>query len=221
MAGASLAERPVVLFDFDGTVVDTGPAVLRVARETLWSAGYTDEQIPDLTPIIGPPIEMGFMMTMGVSREEADRLVARYREIFAETVHPGDYPPPEGMVELLRDLTSAGRRLAVATSRLERSCLEMLRGIDLDVFEVVCGRVYGVRETKADSIRGALAGLHARPEDAVMVGDRFNDVEGAHEVGLPCVGIYSGAAAPGEHERAGAEAICHSVEELRAILLPR
>lgn len=214
-----LSKRPVVLFDFDGTVVNTGPAVLRVARQTLHEAGFDDAEIPDLTPIIGPPIEQGFIITMGVDRLQADRLVERYREIFNETVRPGDYPPLPGMVELLEDLKASGRRLAVATSRLETSCNTMLRGIGLDVFEVVCGRVHGVRETKADSIRGALAGLGASPAEAVMVGDRHNDVDGAHEVGLPCVGLYSGAASPGEHERAGAECVCHSVQELRGVLL--
>lgn len=47
-----------------------------------------------------------------------------------------------------------------------------------------------------------------------MIGDRFNDVEGAHAMGVPCIGIYSGAAAPGEHEAAGADAVVHSVAEL-------
>ena len=57
-----------------------------------------------------------------------------------------------------------------------------------------------------------ILGVHS--EDAVMIGDRFNDVEGAHAMGVPCIGIYSGAAAPGEHEAAGADAVVHSVAEL-------
>ena len=60
----------------------------------------------------------------------------------------------------------------------------------------------------------ALAALGATADDAVMIGDRFNDVEGAHAMGVPCIGIYSGAATPGEHEAAGADAVVHSVAEL-------
>ena len=71
-----------------------------------------------------------------------------------------------------------------------------------------------LREAKADSVRDALAALGATADDAVMIGDRFNDVEGAHAMGVPCIGIYSGAAAPGEHEAAGADAVVHSVAEL-------
>lgn len=75
------------------------------------------------------------------------------------------------------------------------------------------------RETKADSVRDALAALGATADDAVMIGDRFNDVEGAHAMGVPCIGIYSGAAAPGEHEAAGADAVVHSVAELAKLFL--
>ena len=47
-----------------------------------------------------------------------------------------------------------------------------------------------------------------------MIGDRFNDVEGAHAMGVPCSASISGAAAPGEHEAAGADAVVHSAAEL-------
>ena len=66
-----------------------------------------------------------------------------------------------------------------------------------------------VRHAAAD-----IPALGATADDAVMIGDRFNDVEGAHAMGVPCIGIYSGAAAPGEHEAAGADAVVHSAAEL-------
>lgn len=72
---------------------------------------------------------------------------------------------------------------------------------------------------QGDSVRDALAALGATAGDAVMIGDRFNDVEGAHAMGVPCIGIYSGAAAPGEHEAAGADAVVHSVAELAKLSL--
>ena len=68
--------------------------------------------------------------------------------------------------------------------------------------------------TEGRSFSRALAALGATADEAVMIGDRFNDMEGAHAMGVPCIGIYSGAAAPGEHEAAGADAVVHSVAEL-------
>ena len=59
-----------------------------------------------------------------------------------------------------------------------------------------------------------MAQLGAAIDDSVMVGDRFHDVYGAHERGIPCIGIYTGAADEGEHERAGADFVAHDVAEL-------
>ena len=121
----------------------------------------------------------------------------------------------DGVPELLDGLAARGKRMAVATSRMEAKCIDMVRELGLSQFEAVVGmNPPQGRETKADSVRDALAELGMTACDAVMIGDRFNDVEGAHAMGVPCIGIYSGAAAPGEHEAAGADAVVHSVAEL-------
>lgn len=68
----------------------------------------------------------------------------------------------------------------------------MVGELGLSQFEAVVGmNPPQGRETKADSVRDALAELGATAGDAVMIGDRFNDVEGAHAMGVPCIGIYS------------------------------
>lgn len=213
-----LRDRPVVIFDFDGTVVDTQSAILSTAARTLVEHGYPEPAAADLLPIVGPPLEEGFMLVAGVEYEEACELMAAYRAIFEATVKPADCPPLPGMRELLDGLKASGRRLAVATSRMEETAKVMARAQGLDQFSAIRGRVPGLRSTKAESIAAALEALGAHAEDALMVGDRRHDVEGAAELGMPCIGIYGGAAAPGEHERAGAAAIAHGTAELAALL---
>jgi phosphoglycolate phosphatase len=60
--------------------------------------------------------------------------------------------------------------------------------------------------------------LGAVPEDAVMVGDRRHDVQGARENGLPCIGAGWGYGQPGELVRAGAVTVCATVAELGTTL---
>ena len=211
--------RPVVLFDFDGTVVDTQPAILRVAMRVIERHGLPVPTVEQMLPMVGPPLEEGFMLVAGVGREEATVLAAEYRELFEEMVTPPDYPVFPGMRELLDALVADGRRLAVATSRMEDTARKMVAGQGLDQFAAVCGRVPGVRYHKSESIAAALEALGASAEDAVMVGDRKNDVEGAAALGIPCIGIYNGAAEPGEHEAAGAVATVRSAAELQRLLL--
>lgn len=209
--------RPVVLFDFDGTVADTGRAVMTSTRRTLAARGFSEAQMGDLRRMIGPPLSQSFRDFYGFSPGESEVVADEYRAFFEE-LGPEDYPVFKGIPELLDGLAAQGRRLAVATSRLEGKCRSMVAELGLGQFEAVVGmNPPEGRRTKADSVRDALAALGVTADEAVMVGDRFNDVEGAHACGVPCIGIYSGAAAPGEHEAVGADAVVHSVAELAAL----
>ncbi len=216
MQKIDFGQRPVVLFDFDGTVVDTSQAVFISTRKTLHARGFSDEEIGDLRRMVGPPLRESFHDFWGFSREESEVLCEEYREHFNHLTAE-DYPVFPGMRELLEALRAEGKRMAIATSRMEGKAQEMLAELGLDQFEFVVGmNPPEGRCVKADSIRDALRLLGAGPEDAVMVGDRRHDVEGAHALSVPCIGIYAGAALPGEHEEAGAELAVHSVAELAA-----
>lgn len=207
-----------VLFDFDGTLVDTGPAVISVAAQALRACGYDLDTVGDLHQLIGPPLADGFMLVTGGSRAEADRLVGVYREIFADQVKPSDYPPFAGMRELLRTLAAQGIKTAVATSRLDETAREMIAALDMPPFDAIAGRLEPGRATKADCVRACLEALRLAPGDAVMVGDRRFDVEGAHEVGLPCIGVGRDDQSYDELESAGADALCRDTYELAGLL---
>ena len=161
----SLAARPVVLFDFDGTLANTQPAIMRVVSEVLArrDISLTEAQV---LPLIGPPLEDGIRLVANVSEDEALRIAAEYRDLFARTVTAADIPLFPGTAALLDALAAAGKRIAVATSRLEASTAELVRDLGVTHFEAVRGRVPGVRQTKAESIAAALAALDVRPTDA-------------------------------------------------------
>ena len=213
----ALAHRPVVFFDLDGTVIRSEPAILRVAGEVMRAHGYSRTR-EEMLPMIGPPLEEGFELVCGMSSTEASVCCREYRELFERTVTPDEFPTIEGVREILDDLVASGRRLAVATSRLEGSARQMIDQLGLDQFDAVIGRVPDLRYSKAESIAGALHALDVYPRDVVMVGDRMHDVIGAAEWEIPCIGFYTGAATPGELEVAGAIATCHDASGLRALL---
>lgn len=217
-ADGRFAELPVVVFDFDGTLADTGPAVLRIAALTFEQHGYDLNEVGDLHRLIGPPLHDGFREVAGASRAEAERLVATYRDLFAREVRPGDYPAFPGMPELVRALRAQGRRVAVATSRLDTSVRSMLANLPFPPFDAIAGRLEPGRNSKADCIRAVLAELGIAPQDAVMVGDRHHDVDGAHAEGLPCIGVYRDAASRDELAAAGADSLCNDAEALAALL---
>ena len=94
-------------------------------------------------------------------------------------------------------------------------------GLDVHLDVVAGATLDGSRRTKADVIRFALTALAADPADAVMVGDRAQDVAGARTLGLPSIGVTWGYAEPGELEAAGADQVVGTPLELVNALVDR
>ena len=215
-----LAEKPVVLFDFDGTLADTKPCIVRTATQVLREWGLTDEEIGDAGRLVGPPFPLAYSLVYGLSEEDAAEVTRRYREIYAD-LGPERNPLFDGVRELLTELKARGKRLAIVSSKMERFVRMALQqtGIE-DLFEEVVTQT-GVKDPgKAGLIAEALRRLDAEPEDAVMLGDRHYDIEGAVATGVDSIGVYLGDTAPaGELENAGATAIAMSVSQMSRYLL--
>lgn len=79
MEALEISRRPVVLFDFDGTVADTGRAVMTSTRKTLAARGFSEAQMGDLRRMIGPPLWKSFHDFYGFSREESLVVADEYR----------------------------------------------------------------------------------------------------------------------------------------------
>lgn len=215
-----LSERPCVLFDFDGTLADTKPAIVDTARRVLREWGMTDDEIADPGRLVGPPFPAAFSIVYGMSDEDAAEVTRRYRAIYAK-LGLETHMLFDGMAELLQSLKAAGRRLAITTSKREETAHTMLadNGVE-QLFDVIVGQTDPTRADKTTLLGDTLAALGCSADEAVMVGDRFYDVEGAAANGVPCVGVYLGGTAPkGELEAAGAAACVHSVEGLGKVLL--
>lgn len=214
-----LSSRNTVLFDFDGTLADTKPCIVRVARQVLGDWGMSDEEMGDLGRLVGPPFPRAFSMIYGLSEADAYEVTRRYRSVY-NVLGPEACPLYPGMAGLLADLRRAGKRLGVATSK-RQPLVERMLGFEgiLDEFDVVVGQESAEHSDKAFLMRHCLDLLGASADDAAMVGDRFYDVEGARSCGVPCVGVLFGTAERSELEQAGACAIVESAGELGRVLL--
>lgn len=209
-----------ILFDFDGTLFDTGEGILRSVQYALEGFGIHETDVARLRKFVGPPLFDSFTELYDMPPERAQKAVERYREryqpigVYECTVYPG-------IPELLEQLRAAGFRVAVATGKptpLARTILQRFRMERL--FDCVIGSEYdGSRSTKAEVVAAVLAETATPPEAALMIGDRKYDVAGAAACGVPCLGVYYGYAEPGELEAAGAVDTVQTVAELSERLL--
>jgi phosphoglycolate phosphatase len=195
----------VVLFDLDGTLVDSLPGITAAVNAVL-ATSYSPQ---DIRQYVGPPLHDWLGPLSG--RDDVDELVAEYRRVYATLMVSGS-EVFDGVPAALAELRDSGARMAVATSKTQPLAVELLRGLGLaSFFAAVCGPVPPARDDKATTIAQALAALGSPPE-AVMVGDRHHDIDGAHANGLRAIGVTWGFGT--REELAGADALIDSPGEL-------
>jgi len=211
----------LVLLDLDGTLTDPYDGITRSVTYTLDGLGLPRLEERQLRSFIGPPLQDQFA-ALGLDEGDVGRAVELYRERFRDH---GLYENRvyEGVPEALAALAAVPLRLAVATSKPTPFAQRIVEHFGLDAhLDVVAGATLdGSRRTKADVIRFALTALAADPADAVMVGDRAQDVAGARALGLPSIGVTWGYAEPGELEAAGADQVVGTPQELVNALVDR
>jgi phosphoglycolate phosphatase len=212
----------VLLFDLDGTLTDSGLGVGNGVLYTLEKMGYPKPSDSELKKYLGPPLWTSFHDYAGIPESDTVEAVRLYREYYNETgaFENSVYP---GIPELLTQLNSEGKRLAVATSKVDYAALTILRHFNLDHhFEVIAGsdETGELRGTKALVIAHAVSELRmCDGTSIVMIGDREHDILGAKEHGIPGIGVLYGYGDRDELESAGALEIVSDVSDLATSLL--
>lgn len=212
-----------ILFDLDGTLIDSGPGIIKSVSYALEQMGLPiPENRQELGKFVGPPLHVSFAEFYGLPPEEVRRAITLYREYYARqgiwecTVYPG-------VPELLARLNQAGLRLLVATSKPERFAVPVLerRGLAKE-FAFIAGADddNGNRSEKHQVIRYALAACGIEdPASVLMVGDRKYDVAGAGACGIDTVGVLYGYGSTEELTAAGAVYLAETPEAVGDLLL--
>ena len=208
-----------IFFDLDGTLTDPAPGITNAiiyARKKWGLEAGTNE---DYLKFIGPPMPQSFEEFWNFSHEDAVEFLKTYREYFGETGLFENTVFP-GIPELLETLRERGCHLYIATTKPTGFSVRIAEKFGFaKYFDMISGSGEFTDNTKFDVIRNAKDACAVDMSGAVMVGDRLHDVEGAHQHGIPCIGVTFGFGGREELQTAGAEYIVDTVEELSALLL--
>lgn len=212
----------MVVFDLDGTLVDSGAAIASCLRATMTDCGLDEAAVEDawLRSHIGRPLP-DVLSDLGVGPAALAGAVACFQAQWARSGPDASLPFPD-IVDLLDALDAAGIALALATAKPRMVALAVLerQGL-LERFEVVVGANEDESGAeKALVIGAALDALgHPDPATVIMVGDRQHDVEGAMAHGISAVGVTWGMGTADELTAAGARWLVDTPGELRKVLL--
>ncbi len=209
-----------ILFDLDGTVTDSKIGILKSADYALRHFGIETENLDDIQKFIGPPLHFSFTKIFNLSEEETIIAIEKYRERYSKL---GIYENTLyiGIVELLKELKANGKKVILATSKPKFYADKILNYFDITgYFDFVAGsEMDGSRSEKAEVISYALENMGiADFSECVMIGDREHDIIGAKSIGVASIGVLYGYGSRGELEKAGADRIASTVQELSVLI---
>lgn len=211
-----------VLFDLDGTLMESGTGVFYGINGMLADRGREPMAFPELHPFIGPPLRESFETLLGIPHAEIEAAMADYRRHYDEGGHCLIKPFP-GAVELLRELRLAGVRVGIVTSRTETSARAQLEQFG---FWPSISYLGGIREDRVGNkqalLERAVRELGLDKSDfcrVAMVGDRCFDMQAAAALGMDAIGVAYGYGGSGELLECHPAALVGTVEELGRLLL--
>lgn len=205
-----------ILFDLDGTLLNTSEGVISSVRYTLETCGYAPLTEEQLFTFIGPPVNRRLKEIYGISDDESLKAMNIFRDHYGreDLFKSCAY---EGMAELLASLRKKGYRLGVATYKREDMAKRVLEHCGIaSHFDSICGSDAAGKYSKADVIRNCMQALDVTGE-AVLIGDSDNDAIGAREAGLDFIGVTYGFGfhSREEIERFSPEGIADTVAKLQ------
>jgi pyrophosphatase PpaX len=218
MATIDHMRYPVVLFDLDGTLIDSGPIILASMRHASVTVLGREPDEELVRAAIGGPGLIAQMRDLDPDR--VDELVDAYRA-HNEPLHDSLEAFPD-VLELLSRLKDENHRLGIVTAKRLRTV-----ALALDRFPVLRETtevVIGAEDTERhkpdpEPVLEALRRLGADPEDAAYVGDSPFDIRAAKAAGVLAVAVGWGGIHPDERLlREVPDALVHSAEELHALL---
>lgn len=181
-----------VLFDLDGTLMDTSSGIIKSVRYVLEKMGLSSVSEQQLYSFIGPTVKERLIEIFPLSDKDANMAMKIFRENYGQNnlymAHAY-----KGIKELLLSLKMQNYKLGVATYKRTDQAKLLLREKQLyDCFDIICGSDSNATLRKSDIIEKACLEIKADKKNTVMVGDSKSDAIGAMEVGVQFIGVTYG-----------------------------
>ena len=160
-----------VIFDLDGTLLDTSEGVFASVRHTVEALGKPALDEATLRTFIGPPVKLSLIRLYGLDEDAANHAT----EIFRTQYKDHDLlkaEPYAGIKDLIRALRAQGCKIGVATLKREDYALTLLEHYHFtELCDSICGSDFASKMTKADVLHKCLKALELSPSEAVLIGE--------------------------------------------------
>lgn len=216
-----MPKHKLVIFDVDGTLLDTTSGVLASIDYTINALGLPKLSIDEELSFVGPPVHDSFKKAFELSEERTLKAVELFRNSYKDT-NLFKASPYDGIYELVRKLKSRKVKIGVATYKRNDYAISILKHFKFnDYYDVAYGADPDNKLKKSDLIKKCIEDLKVSPDEAVMIGDTKLDAIGSEQIGCDFIGVTYGFGFKSkddvkEYKNIGA---ADTIEELGELLL--
>ena len=181
-----------VLFDLDGTLLDTSEGIIDSVRYTIAQLGYEPLPVETILKFVGPPIQNSLITYLGLTLEDAQKGANIFRDYYKNCALYKASPYP-GIMELLIKLKKNGIKIVVATYKREDYAIDILKYFGIAEY---CNVIHGAdndnKLTKADIVEMCINEMNEEKMGVLLIGDTEHDAKGAQNSGIGFIGVTWG-----------------------------
>lgn len=181
-----------VIFDLDGTLLDTSEGIVEGIEYAIKQMGWQELPHQDLLSFVGPPPQKSFMIECGCAEDDAQKATEIFREYYSKHSML-KAKPYEGIYEACEQFQAHGIKMAVATNKREDLARSILKHFH---FEYYCNPIHGSNSTgnlsKSDLVKMCMDELNAESDETVLIGDTNGDAEGAMKASCKFIAVTWG-----------------------------
>lgn len=189
---------PTIVFDLDGTLVDTAPDLIETLNVVFAREGMPPVDYATARNLIGGGAKA--MLVRGIESEGRSVEPAKLQSMFDDfiayyTAHVADRSRPfPGLIEALDALAERGCRFAVCTNKLEGLSRLLLEKLELTArFEAICGQdTFRIQKPDPEILRRTITAAGGSLRRAIMIGDSATDIHTARNAGIPVIAVDFG-----------------------------
>jgi phosphoglycolate phosphatase len=190
--------QPLVVFDLDGTMIDTAPDLITSLNHTIAVADLAPVDFNDLTHLVGQGARVMIRRAFDLRGKPLDDgavepLLARFLDHYKAEM-PGHSRVYDGLLESFARLESSGMRLAMCTNKLGELAYPLIEKLGLAgrFVAMTAGDTFAVRKPDARHLLGTIEQAGGDPARAVMIGDSVNDILAAKNAGVASIAVTFG-----------------------------
>jgi len=189
---------PIIVFDLDGTLIDTAPDLVESLNIVFGREGLPPLSYESARNLIGGGVKAMLARALETKRQifsplKLEQMVADFISHYSQHVADQSRPFP-GLTDALDELAARNFRFAVCTNKLEHLSVLLLDQLELtDRFVAICGRdTFGVQKPDPEILRRTVAAAGGTMDKAIMVGDSITDIHTARAARIPVIAVEFG-----------------------------